>query len=148
MTINPARIGTSEAGIVVTTGGRKNAAYADIVVDLRSSTISRGSMTAKASPIELRTAAALLANLDVPLSTERLVEHIWGDREDGGPLAADRCLQVYITRLRHLLDALGMRIESLRGHGYVTTLVPVVDRVAFLSIKRLSGDAVVDRSAA
>jgi DNA-binding winged helix-turn-helix (wHTH) protein len=57
---------------------------------------------------------------------DTLLDAIYGDREDGGPMTADKCLDVYMLNLRQVLDAEGegWEIETIRGyvHGCDTKM--------------------------
>ena len=64
--------------------------------------------------------AVLLLHVNEPLSTERLIDELWGDRP---PATATKALQVHVTRLRKALtvgDAAG--VVATRERGYELTL--------------------------
>lgn len=48
------------------------------------------------------------------VSKSELIERIWGQREDGGPLSAVNIISVTVRRLRQS----GLPVESVRGLGY------------------------------
>ena len=62
--------------------------------------------------------ALLLLHRNEPVSTDRLVDQLWGERP---PPTAQKTVQVYVSRLRSELGE--GRIET-RGHGYVLRLQP------------------------
>ena len=45
----------------------------------------------------------VLVDAGIPVSNTKLVDHMWGDREDGGPLNAVRMLSLYAHRIRKKL---------------------------------------------
>ncbi len=57
---------------------------------------------------------ALMWHLDRWVHRDALVDVIWGDQEDGGPLMAYNVLAINIMRLRRE----GYVIESRWGHGW------------------------------
>ena len=79
-----------------------------------------------AGPLELRGAKrrGLLACLTVharqPISTDDLVERLWGR---GAPLGAARTVQTYVWQLRRMLESDGARLET-RPEGYVLAIDP------------------------
>lgn len=53
------------------------------------------------------------------VSREDMIEAVYSDDEDGGPLCADECIKVTICRVRKLLAKLNVRIVGWRGEsGY------------------------------
>jgi YVTN family beta-propeller protein len=62
--------------------------------------------------------AALLVHANEVVSSERLVDELWGERP---PATAAKGLQVYVSQLRRLLGE--GRLET-RGHGYVLRVEP------------------------
>jgi DNA-binding SARP family transcriptional activator/tetratricopeptide (TPR) repeat protein len=73
-------------------------------------------------PVPLGTArqravlAALLIEPGVPVSTDQLVERVWGTT---APRSARQTLHSYISRLRSVLDAAGGPVPTRRSVGYV-----------------------------
>ena len=59
--------------------------------------------------------ACLVVHAGQPLSTDRLVEELWGDRASGG---AGRTVQTYVSQLRRLLRDEPANLTSRPG-GYV-----------------------------
>jgi DNA-binding SARP family transcriptional activator len=64
--------------------------------------------------------ACLVVHAGQPLSTDRLVEELWG--EDGSAGAA-RTVQTYVSQLRKLLHDEAARLETRPG-GYVLEVDP------------------------
>jgi DNA-binding SARP family transcriptional activator len=79
-----------------------------------------------AGALELRGAkrrgllACLVAHAGQPMSTDRLVEELWGD---GGSAGAPRTVQTYVSQLRKLLHGESARLVSRPG-GYVLDVDP------------------------
>ena len=61
--------------------------------------------------------ACLVVHAGQPLSTDLLVEELWGEASDG----ACRTVQTYMSQLRKLLEGSGARIDT-RPAGYVLTI--------------------------
>ena len=72
--------------------------------------------------------ACLVVHAGQPMSTDRLVEELWGE---GGSAAAARTVQTYVSQLRKLLRGEGAGLETRAG-GYVFKVEPVqVDAFRF-----------------
>jgi predicted ATPase/DNA-binding SARP family transcriptional activator len=77
-------------------------------------------------PIEVRGAkrrglfACLVVHASQPLSTDRLVEELWGDAGSNG---AARTVQTYVSQLRKLLHGESAHLETRPG-GYVLEIEP------------------------
>jgi predicted ATPase/DNA-binding SARP family transcriptional activator len=78
-----------------------------------------GRPIALAGPKQRSVLAMLALDANHVMSTDMLIEQIWGDEN---PQGARRSLQVYVANLRKLLGD-GARIES-RGGGYVLEVTP------------------------
>jgi DNA-binding SARP family transcriptional activator len=75
--------------------------------------------------------AVLLQHANLPVTTDRLVDAVWGDAP---PVTARKTLQVYVSRLRQALG--GAVIESL-DHGYVLHTAPDdIDAERFVRLAR------------
>jgi len=74
-------------------------------------------------PQEWRLLALLAAAQGVgsPLYYDVLIEALWGDDEDGGPLSPVNVLTVTIHRLRKKTACLGISIETIWGRGLLLT---------------------------
>jgi DNA-binding SARP family transcriptional activator len=64
--------------------------------------------------------ACLVTHAGLPMSTDRLVEELWGE---GGSAGAARTVQTYVSQLRRLLDGHSARLVSRPG-GYVLDVDP------------------------
>jgi predicted ATPase/DNA-binding SARP family transcriptional activator len=64
--------------------------------------------------------ACLVVHAGQPMSTDRLVEHLWGGR---GSARAARTVQTYVSQVRKLLHGQGVRLASRPG-GYVLEVDP------------------------
>ena len=63
--------------------------------------------------------AVLLLHADEAVSTDRLIDALWGDEQ---PDTAGKALQVYVSRLRKLLEPDGKGILVTRPPGYALQL--------------------------
>ena len=72
------------------------------------------------TPRELATLAAL-AHRHVPISYDQLINFIYSDDIDGGPLTAYNCMKINIWNCRKKIRAakIPWRIETLVGHGHI-----------------------------
>src|SRR3954453_14293644 len=61
--------------------------------------------------------AILLLHANEPLSTDRLIDELWGESP---PATASKALQVYVSQLRRLLDG-GDGADEAKGHTIATT---------------------------
>ncbi len=64
--------------------------------------------------------AALLVEANLPVSVERLIDRLWGERP---PQRAATTLYSYVSRLRRVIEPLGASI-SRHPHGYVCEVDP------------------------
>ncbi|HWH23070.1 MAG TPA: phosphate regulon transcriptional regulator PhoB [Allosphingosinicella sp.] len=90
--------------------------YRDLVMDLASHRVTRGSRTVHLGPTEFRLLRELLASPGRVLSRERLLNTVW--KHD--PEVEARTVDVHIRRLRQVLNA-GEEpdlIRTVRGAGY------------------------------
>lgn len=75
--------------------------------------------------VETRIVEALAAGRHRLTPIEVLIDAVYGDRPDGGPLNAAGCLKVRITSLRPKLASSGWTIENKHSLGYrLTPLSP------------------------
>lgn len=75
-------------------------------------------MIPKLTPMQTRIVEALRASDDL-MTNRDLVEVVYADREDGGPLWATDSLRVTIHEMRPVLARMGMRLEFHRGYRLV-----------------------------
>ncbi len=90
---------------------------ADLVVDLDTRTVMRGSVPIALSSREFSILEYLITNQGVVLSRDRIEQHIWNYDYEGGSNVVD----VYIRYLRKKIDD-GFEprlIHTVRGVGYV-----------------------------
>lgn len=59
------------------------------------------------------------------VTTDELVEHVYGGREDGGPLTANNCVYRAVGQIRALMISRGAPVvlESRQGRGYCLSAV-------------------------
>jgi DNA-binding response OmpR family regulator len=67
------------------------------------------------TPKELAILMKLIQRPGVPVSTEQMIWHLWGDDINGGPGNAENTLHQWILRLRRLSP---WPIRTSRGYGY------------------------------
>jgi DNA-binding winged helix-turn-helix (wHTH) protein len=77
-------------------------------------------------PKQFRLMQALMTNYPTPMTHWELFYWVWGEgtqgcvaAEDGGPLAANSCIEQLVRKLRLKLAAIGLTVHSPRkGYGY------------------------------
>ncbi len=84
----------------------------DLTLDLRTRRADVAGRTVELSAREFSLAETLMRNVDLVLSREQLLSHVWGYDFDPGSNVVD----VYVRYLRRKLGA--DRIETIRGVGY------------------------------
>ncbi len=96
------------------------------------------------SPKQRAVLAILLLDLGRVVSTDRIVESVWGD---DAPNSVSASLQAYISNLRRILRTDdGRSLIERRTPGYVLDIpADQVDRTAFLEAARATRAAVEDR---
>jgi DNA-binding response OmpR family regulator len=91
----------------------------DLTVDLETQTVSvQNAPAVRLTPLEVRLLQLLIANAGHTLPFERLLRHVWGDRETGDRQA----LKQLVHRLRQKLEpdvAAPRYLVSAPGLGYV-----------------------------
>jgi DNA-binding response OmpR family regulator len=92
--------------------------------------IWREGLTVALSPHMFRIALCLTvaASQGMSLSTDDMIEVLYGDHDDGGPETADNVVSVNVCRLRKRLAPLGMTIQRQRDHYYTMLIEPSVAR--------------------
>jgi DNA-binding response OmpR family regulator len=86
-----------------------------ILIDVANRTLTRGADVVRLCPGEFIFAVVLLSAAGRTLSRKELMEAMYGDREDGGPLS--KALDVYLCRVRRSLLCIGVRFETVWGRG-------------------------------
>lgn len=69
------------------------------------------------TPVKFRILAALLVASPRPVSFNDLMEFVYGDTEDGGPLTARGCLKTHLSLTRSFIHSLGYVVVSKWGWG-------------------------------
>lgn len=67
----------------------------------------------------LRVALALLARFGCVVPTAEIIDHLVGDRHDGGPETAANVVSVEMLSIRVALAALGVVVETVGKRGYM-----------------------------
>lgn len=52
------------------------------------------------------------------ISRERIIMHLWGHKDDGGPDTAENIVAVILNRMRKKLEGLPVDIENTHGKGW------------------------------
>ena len=66
-----------------------------------------------------------------PVTIEELFKVLWGEPEDGGPLAFNKNIQVHISRIRRQLRPGFQIIPNWKGqYQFVVSRKTIVDRIA------------------
>lgn len=94
-----------------------------VYIDFGWRRIYRGEKSVSLSAHEFNYAAAILAAQGRLVETRRLVDCLYGDREDGGPSTFPKCMDVFKNRIRHYLAPLGISIRTDFGRGVEAHLV-------------------------
>jgi len=77
--------------------------------------VSRGDLFYRSSPISERLFDALCTH-PYGLTSKELVEKMYFDREDGGPLTAAESISVRVCYINKRFERLGISLR-IRGHG-------------------------------
>lgn len=97
-----------------------------LVLNVKEHTLSRGPVLVRTSKylpsggsLRFKLLRALVICAPRPLKTEELIEKIWFDDCDGGPLEAHRVVYTVIHRIHQscILECLGLEIRN-EGRGY------------------------------
>lgn len=92
--------------------------WGDVWIDARARTIARGGAVARFSPNRFVTAAGLVAAAPHLVARAALIEALWGDDAEGGPLLADKAIDQHIHFARRALAPLGIRIACVHAIGW------------------------------
>lgn len=103
----------------------------EIVLDLHRHEIARWGSVVHLPPTAFRMVAALIVAPGY-LSIRELAEHVYGEREDGGPIDPRNCFYVAASRFRAPLSAIGIEIRGHYSRGWraVISSSVVVERRA------------------
>jgi two-component system, OmpR family, response regulator ResD len=88
---------------------------ADIVLFRRERRVEVAGQAVLLTPREFELLSYFMANRNVALSREQLIEHVWGYDYDGD----DRTVDTHIKCLRSKLGTSGDRVRTIRKHGYM-----------------------------
>jgi two-component system phosphate regulon response regulator PhoB len=96
--------------------GQESIAFGDIVMDLGSHRVRRGTSSIHLGPTEFRLLRHLMENPGRVFSREQLLDAVWGRDVFVGP----RTVDTHIRRLRRALSTTGRRdpIRTVRSAGY------------------------------
>lgn len=95
--------------------------YADLEVDERAHRVVRNDHPIDLAPTEFNLLRYFLANPEVVLSKQQILDHVW-DYEFAGD---QNVVEIYVSYLRRKTEEHGPRlIHTVRGFGYVMRLEP------------------------
>jgi DNA-binding response OmpR family regulator len=91
--------------------------FGDLELDHLTLVLRKGEKTYSLTQKEARLLEYLITNKDIMLSSDAIIEKVWGYDSD----AADSNVQVYVSFLRKKLALLGseVRIKNVRNSGYI-----------------------------
>lgn len=97
-------------------GNERVLSVAGLTLDVERLTLSNGEDRADLSHTEAKILDELMKKAGMTVSRDRLLEKIWDDQV----FVDDNTLNVYITRVRKKLAALGIQegLQTVRGQGY------------------------------
>jgi two-component system OmpR family response regulator len=87
----------------------------DLVLDLLTRSVTRGSETVELQPREFALLEYLMRNADRPVAKAMILEHVWDYSFDPQTNVVD----VLVHRLRGKIDPDKTRLHTIRGVGYV-----------------------------
>lgn len=90
---------------------------AQIVIDMPGMRILKNNTAAQFSPAVFRFAAGVIAASGRLVTRNDLIEALWGDDPDGGPIDPNKLLDVYLHKSRQRLMPLGIGIATHWGYG-------------------------------
>ncbi|SHK25012.1 Transcriptional regulatory protein, C terminal [Alicyclobacillus tolerans] len=94
----------------------------NVYLDLRQEAVVRDGMVRNLSRLQFRLLHFLAQHLNTPVSTESLIEYVWGQTW----VSRDE-LYVYISRIKRILEIDPTRPDHLltvRGYGYLLRTEP------------------------
>lgn len=106
----------SQGGMTRLMAGRPDALF----VCVQTRRIGRGGVTARLpGQAALRVALALLARAGCVVLMPELIDHLVGDRDDGGAENVSNVVSVEMLSIRVALAALGVVVETVGKRGYM-----------------------------
>ena len=87
----------------------------DLVLDLLTRSVTRGSETIDLQPREFALLEYLMRNAGRPVTKTMIIEHVWDYSFDPQTNVVD----VLVHRLRGKIDSDKRRLHTIRGVGYV-----------------------------
>lgn len=107
-----------------------------IVCNFARRSFRRGSREVSYSKRDFHVAMCIIAAGGDLVPTDKMIEALWGDREDGGPLSGRRSIDVSMCHLRKTIASLGVYIETVPCFGYRADFLGAV--AASEPVKRIS----------
>lgn len=99
-----------------------------LVLDIVGCSISRAGERVFMARMPFRFVACLAAASGQWIQTRDLIEALWGDDEDGGPLKARQILSVMKSKARRTLRSLGLFVDYDTVAGFRLVEIPVSAR--------------------
>jgi len=87
---------------------------AELMVDEKARQVSVGGSPIELAPKEYELLAFLIANRNIALDRDSILDGVWGRDFFGDP----RTVDTHIKNLRSKIGIAGERIKTVRGHGY------------------------------
>lgn len=89
-----------------------------LVVDYDRRTLLRDGTAVRFEPTKFQILFSIARHLGGIRSKTDLFDELWGYREDGGPDSQEKVVDVHLCKIRKVLPALGIGIETVWGQGY------------------------------
>lgn len=108
--------------------------HGDVSVDLGTSVLSRGGRSVCISPMQARTLYRLLLSINCEYGVSRLdlIDWLYGDSPDGGPLVAAGCVRTRLFELAPVLDLLNIRVAATDNRGGRKLVIKPINATAEL----------------
>lgn len=96
-----------------------------IVLDFRHRRVTRDGQVMKVAQNPFKVFACLIAAMPRTVRKWELIDCVYGEDFDGGPMCAEKCIDVYIHHARRVARFCGLRIVTAHGRGfYVVDTAP------------------------
>ncbi len=89
-----------------------------LVLNLAHRTISTSLGRVRLTPKVFQVALVLCARQGGVVAMDDLIDFLYGDDPDGGPVTAEKLVHMYVMRTRKALPDIGLRVRTLWGRGW------------------------------
>jgi DNA-binding response OmpR family regulator len=96
-----------------------------MLLDCGTYRIARGGRCESFPPLTFRLVTGLLAASGHWLSRDEIIDRLYGDCEDGGPLDPHGVIKVSVHRQRALLAGLGIDLLAMKKIGWRCEILPM-----------------------